>query len=169
LSERVRHADRPTVEERVDIAAPPTQVWPHVSDIGLSVGVSDELLAVAWTSGVGDAPCVGRTFVGTNANKYFGQWQTTATVIECDEPRAFAWAVGDIAEPNTTWRYILEATSSGTRLTQCVQLGIGASGLTVAIARMPDKEERIVARRLEEFRMSLRRNLETIRSRVESG
>jgi hypothetical protein len=165
----VRHADRPTIEERVDIAAPPTRIWPQVSDIGVSVGVSEELLAVEWTSGDGDAPCVGRTFVGTNANKYFGQWQTTSTVIECDEPRVFAWAVGDVAEPNTTWRYTLEPVDGGTRLSQRVQLGTGPSGLTVAIARMPDKEDRIVARRLEEFRAALRRNLEAIKQRAESA
>lgn len=164
----MRHADRPTVEEHVDIAVPPERVWPYASDIAVSVGVSDELLAVEWSSGNGDEPLVGRTFVGTNANEYFGKWQTTATVLECDEPRVFGWAVGDPDEPNTTWRFTLDPIDIGTRLCQWVQLGTGPSGLSIAIARMPDKEERIVARRLEQFRASLRTNLETIKQRAES-
>ena len=165
----MRHADKPTVQEYIDVAAPVERVWALVSDIALSVGVSDELVSVEWTSGTGDAPCAGRTFVGTNSNQYFGRWQTTATVIECDEPTAFAWAVGDVDDPNSSWRYTLTPVPDGTRVTQAVQLGTGPSGLTIAIERMPDKEERIVARRLDEFRTSLRRNLETIKQRAESA
>ena len=164
----MRHADKPTVEEHIDVAAPPGRVWLLVSDIALSVGISDELVAVEWTSGTGDSPFAGRSFVGTNANQYFGRWQTTATVTECDEPTAFAWAVGDVDDPNSSWRYTLTPISDGTRVTQAVQLGTGVSGLTIAIERMPDKEERIVARRLDDFRASMRRNLETIKQRAES-
>jgi hypothetical protein len=165
----VRHADRPTVEEHIGVAATPDRIWPLVSDITLPVGISDELVAVEWTSGVSDAPGVGRTFVGTNSNQYFGRWQTTATVTECDEPSVFGWIVGELDNPNTSWRYTLLATEAGTRVTQWVQLGTGPSGLVIAIARMPDKEEPIVARRLDEFRAAMRRNLETIKQRAEAG
>ena len=48
--------------------------------------------------------------------------------------------------PNTTWRYTLDADRPAARdARQWMQLGTGPSGLTVAIGRMPDKEERIVA------------------------
>jgi hypothetical protein len=164
----MRHADRPSIEEQLDIAAGPEQLWPLISDITFPVGPSAELLAAEWVDGEGDAPYVGRRFVGTNANRHFGQWQTTATVIECEPPRVFAWAVGDPAEPNTTWRFVLEPRGAGTRVTQRVQLGRGPSGLTVAIERMPDKEERIVARRLEEFRAAMRANLEAVRDAAQS-
>ncbi len=164
----MRHADRPTIEEHIDIAASPEQVWPYASDIALSVGVSPELIGVEWASGEGDAPCVGRQFVGTNTNQYYGRWQTTSTVIECDEPRVFGWVVGDPANPNTTWRYTLSATDGGTRCTQWMQLGTGPSGLGTAIDRMPDKEERIVANRMTQFRDWMRTNLETIKQRAEA-
>ncbi len=164
----MRYADRPTAEEHIDIAAPPDRVWRHASDIALSVGVSPELIGVEWASGEGDEPCVGREFVGTNTNKYYGTWQTTATVIECDEPRVFGWVVGDPANPNTSWRYTLTATDGGTRCTQWMQLGTGPSGLTTAIERMPDKEERIVENRMTQFHTWMRSNLETIKQRAEA-
>ena len=164
----MRYADRPSLEEHIDIAASLERVWPHASDIALSVGVSPELIDVEWASGSGDAPCVGREFVGTNTNQYYGTWQTTATVIECDEPHVFGWVVGDPSNPNTTWRYTLTATDGGTRCTQWMQLGGGPSGLTTAIDRMPDKEERIVANRMTQFRSWMRTNLETIKQRAEA-
>ena len=162
------HADRPTAEEHIDIATGPERVWPHASDIALSVGVGPELIGVEWVSGEGDAACVGREFVGTNTNEYFGTWQTTATVVECDEPRVFGWVVGDVDDPNTSWRYTLTATPTGTRCTQWMQLGTGPSGLSITIERMPDREDRIVANRLEQFRRWMRANLETIKQRAES-
>ena len=160
--------DRPAVEVSVDIAAPADRIWPLVSDIALPVGISAELVAVEWTSGAGERPYVGRTFLGTNTNQYFGRWQTTATVTECEEPTVFGWTVGEVDNPNTTWRYTLVPTDGGTRVTQSVRLGTGPSGLVIAIGRMPDKEERIVARRLEEFRATMRANLEAIKQRVET-
>jgi hypothetical protein len=164
----VRHAERPTAEEHIEIAAALERVWPHVSDIALPVGVSPELVSVEWVSGSGELPCVGRKFVGTNTNEWFGTWQTTCTVVECEEPIVFGWVVGDPAYPNTSWRYTLAATAGGTRCTQWVQLGAGPSGLTVTIERMPDKEERIVANRMNQFREWMRANLETIKQRSEA-
>lgn len=164
----MRLVDRPTAEEAVEIAASPEQVWPHASDIALSVGVSPELISVEWSTGVGDEPCVGRSFVGTNCNEYFGRWQTTATVVECDPPRTFAWVVGDPADPNTTWRYTLSPTATGTLCTQWMQVGPGPSGLAIAVRRMPDKEDRIVANRMAQFHEWMRSNLETIKQRAES-
>jgi hypothetical protein len=157
------------VEEHVVIAAAPDRIWPLVSDITLFVGISPELVAVEWVSGDGDAPCVGREFVGTNTNEHFGRWQTTATVTRCEKPIVFAWTVGDIDAPNTTWQFRLQPMDDGTRVTQSVHLGAGPSGLTVAIERMPDKEERIVARRLTDFRASMRANLDVVKLRAEAS
>jgi hypothetical protein len=162
-------ADLPELAESVHVAAPPHRVWTFASDIGFAVGTSEELLAVEWTSGDGPLPCVGRTFVGTNANRYFGQWQTHATITECDEPRGFAWVVGDPARPGTTWRFTLEPDGAGTLLTQWARIGPGDSGLTISVARMPDKEERIVAGRLREFRAAMQAHLAAIKAQAEAG
>ena len=165
----MRLADLPELTESVRVAAPPERIWPYVSDIAFAVGTSAELLAVEWAGGDGPQPFVGRRFVGTNANRYFGHWQTTSTVTECDEPRVFGWAVGDVERPNSRWRFTLEPDESGTTLTQWVRIGPGDSGLTIAVARMPDKEERIVAGRLREFAAAMRAHLDAIKARAEAG
>jgi hypothetical protein len=162
-------ADLPELAESVLVAAPPQRVWAFASDIAFPVGTSEELLAVEWTNGDGSLPCVGRTFVGTNANRYFGQWQTTATITECDEPRVFGWVIGDPERPSTTWRFTLAPDGTGTRLTHWVRIGPGRSGLTIAVARMPDKEERIVAGRLREFRAAMQAHLAAIKAQAEAG
>ena len=165
----VRLADLPELAESVHISAPPERIWPYVSDIGFAVGTSAELHAVEWVSGNGPLPLVGRRFVGTNANRYFGQWQTTSTVTECEQPRVFGWAVGDVDRPNSRWRFTLEPDAKGTTLTQWVRIGPGESGLTIAVARMPDKEERIVAGRLREFGAAMRAHLAAVKARAEAG
>ena len=48
-------------------------------------------------------------------------------------------------------------------------LGPAPSGLSIAITAMPDKEERIVARRLEEFEANMRATLEGIKNLAEQA
>ncbi len=61
-------------------------------------------------------------------------------------------------------------TRTGTRLTQWARIGPGESGLTIAVARMPDKEERIVAGRLREFRAAMQAHLEAaLKARAEAS
>ena len=165
----MRHADRPTFDEQITVAAPPEAIWPLVSDPAFLVGPTEELKAAEWVDPDGDTPQVGWKFVGTNANKYFGEWQTTSTVVECDAPHVFAWAVGDLSEPNTCWRFSLEPTDDGTVVTQSGRLGVGESGLHQAIRDAPDKEERIVARRIEQFRASMRATLDAVKRVAESA
>jgi hypothetical protein len=81
----------------------------------------------------------------------------------------FGWAVGDVDRPNSRWRFTLEPDDDGTTLTQWVRIGPGDSGLTIAVARMPDKEERIVASRLREFAAAMRAHLEAVKARAEAS
>lgn len=162
----MRLADQPVVEEQIRVAAGVDRVWAHVVDIGLVATVSEELVAVEW---LGRGPALGAKFVGTNRNRHFGEWQTTSTVIALEPPREFGWVVGDVEQPNTTWWFTLEAAEETTTLAQRVKLGVGPSGLTVAITQRPDKEDRILQRRLEEFRANMRANLEEIKRRAEAG
>ncbi|MEU6097090.1 SRPBCC family protein [Streptomyces sp. NPDC047079] len=162
-----RYADKPTVEVRTWIDAPPERVWALVADIALMPAMSEELQSVAWLDGA-DAPTVGARFVGHSRHEAFGEWSTTSHVIECEPQRLLAWAVEDPAAPSAIWRFRLRAENGGTELSECVQLGPGRSGLSFAIDRMPDKEQKIVFVRLREFERNIALTLEQIKKRAEA-
>jgi hypothetical protein len=155
-----RYADKPTAEVSTWIDAAPAVVWPVVSDIAVMPSLSAELQSVEWRE-------VGRTFVGKSKHDAFGEWETTSYVVECEEPRVFAWAVQDPAAPSSVWKFTLEPHDGGTRLSQWMQMGPGRSGLSFAIDRMPEKEQKIVFVRLREFETAMTGNLAAIKDRVE--
>ncbi|MEV6057998.1 SRPBCC family protein [Streptomyces sp. NPDC052107] len=162
-----RYADKPTVEVRTWIDAPPDRVWALVSDIALMPAMSEELQSVEWLDGA-DGPTVGARFVGHSKHEAFGEWSTTSHVIECEPERVLAWAVQDPATPSAIWRFRLRPETGGTELSQWMQLGPGRSGLSVAIDRMPDKEQKIVFVRLREFERSITTTLGRIKKRAEA-
>ena len=57
----------------------------------------------------------------------------------------------------------------GTRLRQWMCMGPAPSGLTPAIEAMPDKEERIIARRLDEHRANMAATVAGIKELAESA
>jgi len=162
----VRYADDPAVQVETLVAAPPAVVWPLVSDIALPARFSTELVSTEWIDGT-TGPRTGARFTGRNQHDVVGTWEVTCTVVICDEQRAFSWVVGDPSYPSARWGFELEAEDGGTRLRQWARLGPGPSGLTPAIEAMPDKEERIVARRLAEHEANMWRCLEGIRNLAE--
>jgi Polyketide cyclase / dehydrase and lipid transport len=160
------YADCPAVAAQAYIEAAPDRVWPLVCDIYLMPGLSAEVQEVTWLDGV-TGPALGCRFVGRNANEYRGTWETVSTVIECDEPRRFAWAVGDPGHPMATWRFTLRPDGAGTVLEQWARMGPGRSGLSIAIDAMPDKEQKIVFVRLREWEAGLKHNLAAIKELAE--
>jgi ligand-binding SRPBCC domain-containing protein len=160
------YADTPAVAAQIYIEAPPERVWALVSDIALMPRLSAELQAVTWMDEV-TGPAVGRRFLGRNANAALGQWETVSTVVECDAPRRFAWAVGDPGYPATTWRFTLRPDGAGTVLEQWTQMGPARSGLNLAIDAMPDKEAKIVFVRLRELEAGMIHNLAAIKDMAE--
>ena len=160
------YADCPAVAAEVRIEAPPDRVWELVSDIFLMPRLSSELQEVAWLDGV-TGPAVGHRFTGRSAHPAMGEWETVSTVVECDPPRRFAWAVGDPGHPSATWRFTLRPDGTGTLLEQWYQMGPARSGLNIAIDAMPDKEAKIVFVRLREHETGMKHNLEAIKDRAE--
>jgi hypothetical protein len=77
--------------------------------------------------------------------------------------------VGDPDNPSTTWRFTLEPVDGGTELRQWAQIGPARSGLSFAIDRMPEKEQKIVFVRLREIEASMTRTLAAIKEKVESA
>ncbi|WP_197281295.1 MULTISPECIES: SRPBCC family protein [unclassified Mycobacterium] len=163
-----RYADKPTVEASTWIDADPSRVWGLVSDIKLMPTLSNELQAVEWAEGA-DAPRVGARFVGHNEHDAFGRWSTTSQIVACDEPREFAWAVGEPDHPAAMWRFRLTPRDGGTALSYWMQMGPGRSGLSVAIESMPDKEQKIVFVRMREFEAAIGKTLAAIKRLAEHG
>jgi hypothetical protein len=161
-----RYADCPTVEVQTFVDAAPERVWEIVSDIGLMPQLSEEVQRVEWTGGA-TGPAVGARFTGFNKHEAFGEWQTTSVITECSAPSVFAWTVGEVEHPGAVWRFTVKPEESGTRLSQWVQMGPARSGLSVAIDRMPDKEQKIVFVRLREYETGMAANLAEIKRRAE--
>ena len=157
----MRYADGPTVEVETVVAAPPAVVWALVSDVTTPVRFSQELQEVSWLDG--------ERFVGRSAHPAIGEWQTTCTVVAREPERAFGWVVGDPDHPSAAWRFTLEPAGAGTVLRQWMRMGPAPSGLSTAIAARPDKEERIVARRLDEHRANMQATVDGIRRLAEDG
>lgn len=78
--------------------------------------------------------------------------------------------VGDPADPSARWGFTLTPEGDGrTRLTQWMQMGPGRSGVNAAIDAMPDKESKIIHRRLEEHRANMQATLAGIKQLAEAG
>jgi uncharacterized protein YndB with AHSA1/START domain len=161
-----RYADSPAVAVAAYIDAPPERVWALVSDIYLMPRLSTELQEVEWLDGV-KGPAAGRRFRGRNSHRALGNWETVSTIVACDEPHEFGWAVGDPGCPSATWRFTLRPDGLGTLLEQRAQLGPGRSGLNLAIDATPENEQKIVFVRLREFEAGFTSNLATIKDLAE--
>ena len=162
-----RYADKPTVEVRTWIGAPRDRVWELVSDVELMPAMSSELQSVEWLDGA-NGPAAGARFTGRSKHDAMGEWETTSQVVEFEPGRVFGWAVGDPASPSARWRFRLESKDGGTELSEWMQMGPGRSGLSFAIDRMPDKEQKIVFVRMREFERNITVTLDQIKTLAEA-
>lgn len=161
----MKYGDGPSVEVDILIDAPVERVWKLVSDINVPAEFSTEFLGADWLD---DAPCVGARFRGRNHHKALGEWETTAFVNRYEPLRSFGWAVTDPDNPSSSWWFELQQELGGVRLRQGTRMGPAPSGLTIAITAMPDKEERIIARRLAEYEANMRATVEGIKRLAEA-
>ena len=162
----MRIADCPTTETDVYVAAPPEQLWPLVTEIMTPSKFGTELQEAVWID-PGSGPCLGARFKGRNFHPARGEWETTSTIVEFEPGRRFGWAVGDPDEPSAVWRLELVPEGSGTRLRYWAQMGPGPSGITAVIEKMPDKEEKIIARRLAEWETNMGATVKGIKDMAE--
>jgi hypothetical protein len=163
----LRLSDCPTAEVSVVVAAAPRAVWPLVADIELPARYSSEFQGGEWLDGVTVA-ALGARFKGRNYHPAAGEWETTSTICEYEPQQRLGWSVGSPEFPAARWRFVLVPEADGTRLTQWVQLGPGPSGISNAIESMPDKESRILYRRLAEHRANMQATIDGIKALAES-
>jgi Polyketide cyclase / dehydrase and lipid transport len=165
----LRYRDCPSTEAEVVIAAPAAAVWALVCDIQMPARFSSEFQGGEWLDGA-TAPATGARFTGRNHHPAIGNWETTSTICEFQPEQLLGWAVGDPDEPSALWRFTLvpDGDGTGTRLTQWMQIGPGPSGISVAIEAMPDKESRILHRRLAEHSTNMTATLAGIKEVAEA-
>jgi hypothetical protein len=164
----LRYADCPTTEAELLIDVPPSAVWPLVCDIQTPAEFSSEFQGGQWLDGA-TCPAPGARFRGRNFHEARGSWETESTICEFEPEHVFGWAVGDPVRPAAQWRFTLEPEGSGTRIRQWMQMGPGESGMSELIEQMPDKEHRILRRRLAEHQANMQATLAGIKARAESG
>lgn len=157
--------DQPGTFVEADIAAPPARVWDLVTDLELPARFSEELLGADWVDGRRGP---GAAFVGRNHHPAIGEWEIECYVEHDDEGRCFGWATADRDNPGARWRFDLEPTDDGTRLRYSMSMGPGPSGISMAIESMPEKEPRILRRRVAEHHVNMQRTLDGIKALAEA-
>ena len=165
----MKYADCPTVTVSTDVAATPAAVWALVSDIELSSRFSTEVSGAEWLDDA-TGPSLDARFVGHSAHDAIGQWTTTCIITGFEPEHVFEWSViGRDGDVSSIWRYTITDPGDGpVHLEFWFQMGPGRGGLNYAIERMPDKEDRIVARRLDEHRLNMESVLAGVKAIAEA-
>ena len=164
----MRYRDLPTVEVTQRVRCDVRTAWDLVTDIDLPARCSSELEAVEWLDGA-TAVEVGARFRGRNKHEAFGDWATVCEVVEVEHERRWVYNVIGPEGVSATWAFEVEPASDGVLVRQWGRMGPGPSGLTPAIVAQPEKEARIVSRRIAEWQQNMQANLEQVRSQAEGA
>jgi nitroreductase len=159
-------ADGPGTVVEVDIEASIDDVWPLVTDIDFGAEHSEEFRGARWADGF-DGPALGARFIGSNVHPAIGEWDVPCFVHRHVERAEFGWVTSDPDNPGAQWRFELASIAGATRLRYSLIIGPGPSGISAAIAAMPDKEPRILFRRIEEHRANMQRVVDAIKASAE--
>lgn len=101
----------------IDIEATPVHVYALVSDIARMGEWSPECVRCDWTKGA-TGPAVGARFKASNKGGRGPAWSNTPTVTVADPGKEFAFNRSGPGIGSYTWRYVMEPTPTGTRLTE---------------------------------------------------
>ncbi|MEL7209921.1 MAG: SRPBCC family protein [Actinomycetota bacterium] len=100
----------------IEIEASPDKVWELLTDLDRISELSPECYRAEWEDGA-TGPAVGAAFRGYNQigdNK----WDAGCVVVAAQPGQEWAFEVPSDDGRNTTWRYQLEPTASGCRVTE---------------------------------------------------
>jgi len=163
----LRYHDQPSVETTVTVDAPAAVVWSLITDIELPARFSSEFQGATYLDDT-TVPAVGARFAGRNHHDAIGSWETICTITELEPERRFGYVVGTPSAPSSAWRFTLSPTGRGVTLSMWMQMGPAPSGINMAIDAMPDKEDKILRRRLAEHRANMDATLQGIKSVAEA-
>jgi len=106
----------PTAQSSIDIAAPPELVYQIVSDVTNLPKWAAETTKCKWL-GEATGPAVGAKFRGVNKHK--GRiWAMGCKVTEAEPGSRFAFDVSLAGVTTAHWRYDIEPTENGCRVTE---------------------------------------------------
>ena len=106
--------DTVVVTEEID--APAERVWAMVADLPRMGEWSPENEGASWLGGA-TAAAPGARFRGTNRNGS-RRWRTSGRIVECEPGRRLAFRVSAGGLRVAEWRYTVEPTASGCRVTE---------------------------------------------------
>lgn len=158
-------ADGPGTVVEVDIEAPIEAVWELVTDISYGARFSSEFVGARWAEGH-DRPALGAQFIGSNRHEAIGEWEVTCFVNRFREHEEFGWVSSDPDNPGAQWWFELSRIAGAVRLRYCLIIGPGPSGISAAIEAMPDKEPRILHRRIQEHRSNMQKVVDGMRAEL---
>ncbi|MGH3657697.1 MAG: SRPBCC family protein [Micromonosporaceae bacterium] len=106
----------PTAQSSIDIAAPPALVYELVSNVPEMPRWAAENDRCVWIGGA-DGAVIGARFRGRNQHRG-RRWATICEVTEADPSRRFGFKVRVANLPSALWRYDIEPSDSGCRVTE---------------------------------------------------
>ena len=158
-------ADGPGTVVEADIKAPIEQVWDVVTDINFGAQFSLEFLGARWADGF-DGPAFGAQFIGSNMHEAIGEWDVPCFVNRYQELTEFGWVTSDRDNPGARWCFELARIAGATRLRYSLVIGPGRSGISAAIDAKPDKEPRILRRRIKEHHANMQLVVDGVKAAV---
>lgn len=105
----------PDARAHVDVEAPAEEVYRLISDLPGMATLAEEFEAGTWLGGE-TAARPGARFKGVNS-RGAKRWSTVSTVTDA-RPDCFAFHVRGMGLPIARWRYDIEATDTGCRVTE---------------------------------------------------
>ena len=147
------------VQVTKEMTAAPTTVWRLVADLTQMGRWSPESEGVEWLKGA-SGPAVGVTFKGSNR---LGSktWTTRGRILEATPNKALAFLINVGPFKIAEWRYEIEPTPSGCRVTESTLDHRGG------FARMMGKLATGVEDRSEHNRATMEQTLERLKAAAE--
>ena len=88
-------------------------------------------------------------------------------MVEVEPGRRWVWTVVAGDNRMATWGFEVDPGREAVTVRQWGRMGPDPSGLNIAIEAMPDKEGRIIARRMDDWRTNMEANLAGVKTLAE--
>ena len=144
----------------VEIEAPAEQIYALLADLPRMGDWSPECRRVEWIAS-SNGPVEGARFIGHNQGGPLGlmKWSRRGRVITADPGHEFVFVTEEGGREGTEWRYLLEASPGGTRVTESYTVS-----WIPTWARMVD----VPTNRARELRQGMEHTLEQLKCAAEA-